>query len=270
MKIYVWRTGHEIADKVAEAAYEGLQQQGVCARLEKTDEISRGMDQCDIHIGYGILRGMDSVFKAAASNGRPYFNLDRGYWKPGHYDGYYRVSLRGTQQTTGLDKIEPDYERLDRLGIEIWDRYKPLEREESHHCLICPPTPDVAKWLSIEIDDWIEEQANQSRHKSIVRLKGTGMPIRWSDVMEVRTFNSSVGWEALRQGIPVVSDPNHSIVGAYQKMLDKGIADNYEERRKLFAIQSKLQLTLDEMRQGKLWPLLNLLLATSDGIPAKP
>lgn len=250
MKIAVWKTGHEIADKVAEAVYEGLKQH--CEVSSHTCGTDRNILGYECHIGYGILRGTTELFKDCERLGVPWFNIDRGYWKPGHYDGYYRISLRGTQQTFGLDKLEPDYDLWDALGIEILP-----SKERSGEILICPQTEAVGKFVG----EWIQEGLEFGQ-KPIVRLKGSTTLLQddLDNCSKVITFNSSVGWEALRQGIPVVSDPTHSIVGAYQKMLDKPIHADSNERRKLFAIMAGLQLRLDEIKSGALWPLLHKLL----------
>lgn len=280
MKIAVWKTGHEIADTVANAII-GLpmvdrcstgtlryDQDNRCQIFSAHVPYSRGKDNpfewADIHIGYGILRGMDEIFKECDKVKRPWFNIDKGYWKPGHYDGYYRISLRGTQQILGLDKIKPDYERWDKLELEILPS---IQRDS--HALICPPTDYVSGFFNNR--HWLELWGFDIGRDNVIREKGSAENIQkqFDVCSEVRTFNSSVGWEALRQGIPVVSDPQHSIVGAYQKMLDKDISKDSNERRKLFAIMAGLQLRLDEIRSGLLWPLLqNLLQSTSDSTAA--
>lgn len=266
MKIAVWKTGHIIADTVAEVVVQCFRTEkrgsnlvhsfgssiADCTELHHTSEIVNGLPDADIHIGYGILRNMDKVFRECDLLGKPWFNIDKGFWKPGHYDGYYRISLNGTQQTTGLDKIKPDYERWDKLGLEVL----PAKEPRPDFCLICPPTEYVqdffGKW-KVEIP--VERTWKYRRKDDATQLQDD-----LNKASEIVTFNSSVGWEALRQGIPVVSDPNHSIIGAYRKMVDKDISKDLDERRKLFALMSSLQLTLEEMRSGKLWPLLQKLL----------
>lgn len=247
MKIAVWRTGHEIADTIAEAVYEGLKECGVSVVVAEGGTEAIG----DMAIGYGILRNMDKVFRSYQEAKKPWFNIDRGYWKPGHYDGYYRVSLRGTQQTTGLDKLKPDYERWDALGLEIL----PVVEKRCGN-LVCPPTPKVDKFF--KVSPWFIESDNTD----LWRFKDCERPLQkdLDNVAKVITFNSSVGWEALRQGIPVISDPTHSIVGAYQKMLDKDLSKDSKCRRDLFALMAGLQLRLDEIKSGALWPLLQTLL----------
>lgn len=271
MKIAVWRTGHEIADTVAEAVVQCFRTEkrgsnlvhsfgssiADCAELHHTDEIINGLPDADIHIGYGILRGIDEVFRACDNAKKPWFNIDKGYWKPGHYDGYYRISLRGTQQTLGLDKLKPDYERWDKLRLEIENK------PQGDTALICPPTHHVMNYFGLN-DIWsdsVKEFEYVTRWgKHIIRHKGNEEPIDWQSINQVVTFNSSVGWGALRQGIPVMSDPTHSIVGAYQKMLDKSIHDDSNARRELFALMAGLQLSLSEIKSGALWPLLQNLL----------
>ena len=276
MRIAVWKTGHEIAGRVAEAIAGGLRGTGIrhtnCAELSgnllRLDDVVGGED---LHIAYGILRGTAEVFRECGRLGKPYIHLDRGYWKPGHYDGYYRVSLCGTHQTAGLDKLSPDYERWRALGVEMkpwrgFDHGKPV--------LVCPPTGEVAGFFGLDPELWRMQAVEASwwndyeclLHQPYanvkVRLKGDTWPLDFSDFNFVKTFNSSVGWQALAAGIPCVSDPVHSIVGAtYGKIpLEKLSEAQYMDRERLFGVMAGLQLTLEEIRAGKLWPLVSRLL----------
>lgn len=275
MHICCWKTGHEIADTVAKAimigsnVYCGKDVHGndvieaMPLASEKLEVKKPWLEWADIHIAYGILRGTDEVFRWCKSNNKPFACLDRGYWKPGHYDGYYRVSLNGTQQTFGLDKLEPDYARWDALGIDI---LPPSKR--GLHPLVCPPTDYVQNFFSsiYKRHSWSERQSYTNIDlvgHYIYRPKDSKNPLQYDlDLCsKVITFNSSVGWEALRQGIPIFSDPDHSICGDYDKLMDKGWQLDYEARKKFFAIQASLQMTLAEMKQGSLWPLLQKLLS---------
>lgn len=259
MKIAVWKTGHEIADTIAEAVYEGLLKSSHEILLNNTQDWEKaGFSEIwtcnpDLNIGYGILRNMDQVFIESRAKSVPFIHLDRGYWKPGHYDGHYRISLNGTQQTTGLDKLEPDYERWDALGINIESR---TTHNPDGRILICPPTDAVCQFFGIK------DQPIQPHPKLIIRRKDSEESLHkdLDKCSSVMTFNSSVGWEALRQGIPVISDQDYSILGAYQKQVDPMTDMSVESRRRFFAVQAGLQLTLEEIRSGKIWPLLNRLL----------
>lgn len=267
MKIAVWKTGHEIADTVAGAIWNGLD--GSKAIFNANDYPLGSIEIADIHIGYGILRGMDHIFKACEKLGKPYFCIDKGYLKPDHYDGYYRVSLNGTQQTI-LKGLDYDYGRFDRLGIDIPDRQIHGSKRTQPKTLICPPTDYVCKFFGVT--PWSAVKYPEPYEPTLIREKGCERLLQddLDKCDKVITFNSAVGWESLRQGIEVVSSPEHSIIGAYQKLVDKSIHTDSNERRKLFSIMASLQLTLSEMRQGKLWPLLqNLLTLPSAGIVEK-
>lgn len=269
MRIAVWRTGHDIANVVGRTIIESSRDTILWHTQE--DNFIRHVPGYDKHIAYGILRGTADVFRECDRLDKPWFNIDRGYFKPGHYDGYYRVSLRGTQQTSGWP--EPDYERLEQLNLDIkpwrgFDHSKPV--------LFIPPTNDAATFFMpdpvyggrFSLDDWL--MSNRPIGPYVVRLKGDSIPINFSDYNYVLTFNSSVGWQALAAGIPCVSDPKHSMVGAWFK--DANFTDNLSdlqeaERHKLFACMAGLQLTLEEMRAGKLWDLVQRLLSLSGTTP---
>ena len=257
MKIAVWRTGHEIADTVADAVKEGIPNAEMCY-IPPSQINAVG----DVNIGYGILRGMDKVFRECERQGKPWINIDRGYFQPGHYDGHYRISLCGTQQTLGLDQLEPDYKRLGNLGIKFQDPYR---INAQAHTLIVPPTDYVCDFFKVDKEKsllgLLDMKAVYDR-PYIIRHKGDKTPLgqHLTNCLRVVTFNSSVGWEALRRGIPVYSDPNCSIVGVWQKMSCKPLHLDLLNIYKLFAVMSSLQLTLSEIKSGMLCPLMEKLL----------
>lgn len=261
MKAAIWFTGHEIADTVAEALAQGLGKSIAVDTLHTGDPAALGaVPAYDAHIGYGVLRGMGGVFGAAAKAKIPWFNIDRGYWGPGHYAGLYRISLNGTQQTTGLGRIAPDYERLAKLEVGI----EPAQPRTGKTYLM-PPTQYVCGYLGLSESTWLERNFEPG---CVIKPKD-GKPVDWQDVGNVVTFNSAMGWEALRRGIPVVSDETHSFVGAYQKQVDKMPHLDANARRRMFAVQASLQLSLKEIRQGYAWPLIARLLSMLAGTPAK-
>lgn len=269
MKIAVFFTGHEIANKVGLAIREGLITAGHQVGWYSPENMGY-VERADICIGYGILRGMDDVFRECDRLGKPWFNIDRGYWKPGHFDGYYRVSLRGTQQTVHLNALTPDYDRWSALGVEM----KPWRGNKGDYTLICPPTKKVAAFFGVDAEAWTNWSIKTAESNwplgnglSSIRTKDSPTPLadHLMGARVVLTFNSSVGWQALAAGIPCISDPTHSIVGAWFKgvLMDNLSKLQEAEREKLFGVMANLQLTLDEMRQGKTWELMSLLLSTS-------
>lgn len=269
MKIAVWKTGHIIADTVADALAEGFYNE---SKIRFTKEFLGRMPRDQTQIGYGILRGNNRIFCQAEISGNPWFNVDRGYFNPGHFDGYYRISHKGTQAKydPAFDAPECDIE-LDPICKD--DKSKPV--------LFCPPTEAVAQFFLSDctyggifsLDKWCLE--NVPLGGFIKREKGDKNPIDWDSIRAVITFNSSVGWQAIQRGIPCMSDPLHSVVGSYYntKSIDELIEMfNTKPRKPLFNFMRAHQFTLDEIRQGNANWLINYYLSkySSAGTAEKP
>lgn len=262
MKIAIWKTGHEIADKVAHAISESVQHTDhtltcYCSPIneEKLNEIPR----YSAHIGYGILREMDQVFKRSAH----WFNVDRGYFNPRHFDGYYRISYRGTQAK--FNELRKPWQG----ELQPW-------RQQTPHALICPPTEAVCNFFAIDKESWTKWAISEARQVGdfTVRDKKETNPIDWDSYDSVITFNSSVGWKALQMGIPVLSDVNHSIIGSHYGItelhkLTKFLQKMPDSRQELFECMNAHQFTLNEIRAGKAWQLINHYLSISDMMTAK-
>lgn len=267
MKIAVWKTGHEIADTVADAFKKHTDT--ICSLQRSNDgdiaSLNDALNKCitsqyDCNIGYGILRGMRDLFYYCDSQNRDWFNVDRGYFNPGHFNGYYRVSYKGTQAKWHDDIPQQDID----FKLEDWS-----DSPYKYKILIIPPTQHVIDFFGLpKENDWIMEAAykiydNGYRGDMSVRRKDDNREIDWLTTKGVITFNSSIGWQALQRGIPVYSDPQHSIVGSYYAAKLKNpidfLSDEYKQvdREPLFRAMRAHQFTLQEISNGKLWPLIN-------------
>lgn len=257
MKIAVWKTGHPIADTVAQALAEGFD-----ADIIHTKDASiQTIKAYGAHVGYGILRGTSEVFRLCEQFAIPWLNVDRGYFNPSHYDGYYRISYRGTQARW--------HEGIPRKPVDItleprreYDRHKPI--------LVCPPTPAVSDFFGLLGKIW---RLPDSKYE--IRNKGDASPIDWDRYSAVWTFNSSVGWKALQMGFPVLSDPDHSLIGSFYKTRNLNLLlENFhiaeDNRLQIFEAMQAHQFTLEEIKQGKAWPLIKHYLSMSAGIAENP
>jgi hypothetical protein len=258
MRLAIWKTGHEIADTVADALAEGFNGEIKEAKRHTENDII----SFDAHIGYGILRGAADIFKAAGNHQKSWFNVDRGYLEPGHYSGYYRISNQGTQARwhDGIPR-KPYHGQL-----EPW---RPLDIRKP--ILVCPPTPHARQFFAYTGMDF---EVPYRDDNYVVRLKGDSSPLNLSDYRAVITFNSSIGWEALQLGIPCWSHPDHSIIGSHYKGADThNFTDKLlnlpDTRRELFEAMQAHQFTLDEIRQGKAWDLIRHYTSSSAGIAGK-
>jgi len=231
--IRVHKTGHSIADTVADAVMAGLPDVDI-----------------DLDIVYGILR--HSVFDTS----KCWVHIDKGFYDAGHFEGKYRVSLMGTQQIGFWPEPIPH-----TMPLQPWRGFDP-----SKPVLVCPPTDAVAQFFGLAGTVWPYPP------NSVLRHKGDPSKINFQDYNYVLTFNSSVGWQGIAAGIPCVSDPRFSMVGSYFKNIPLAeLAEKQHiDRERMFGCMSACQLTLDEMRQGKLWPLIEKLLFMSVLMAAKP
>lgn len=228
----VWKTGHPIADTVADALAEGLN--------AKVLNVHDDYQKSPANIAYGILRGTAEIFKRSDKENTPWFNADRGYFNPGHYDGYYRISHRGTQAR--YDASFPAYDS----NIPL----RPKQNREGY-ILVCPPTDYVKAFFNIK--EWA--------CKGVIREKGCAIPLEQHlhGARIVVTFNSSVGWKALQMGIPCMSDPQHSVVGSYYNAnsIDECMELFHSKPRKpLFNFMNAHQFTLKGIAKGEAWPLI--------------
>lgn len=262
MKIAVWKTGHEIADTVANSLENGSKKPQI-TELTLCDtryHVRHSYGGTDAAIGYGILRGIDDVFKDHDKQNKRWFELDRGYFNPSHYDGYYRISYKGTQA-----KYDPTFPITKEFDSEL----EPIRKDDkSKSILVCPPTNAVCEFFGMKM--WYDPLL--AGKNFIWREKGNSNSINWDDYRAVITFNSSIGWQALQRGIPCLSNTPHSVVGSYYntKSIDEAIEMfNTKPRKPLFDFMRSHQFTLAEIEQGKAWTLIKHYLSISDGTHGK-
>lgn len=201
---------------------------------------------------YGILRGTGPLLRQAQREQREWIYLDNGYFRPGHYDGFFRVTRNAYQY---IDSGPPDHDRLRRLGIEI----KPW-RLSGRHVLVCPPSSVSAEHLGLNRAEWLTSVtqilARRTDREIRIRLKpigGTAVPLAadLKDCHAVVTFNSNVAVEALIAGVPVFCHPISAAAPLARQEVNL-IEDPYlpDTRPDWAARLAANQWTLDEMRDG--------------------
>ncbi len=219
MRLY--KTGHEIADTVSDLIGE--------------------LPDGNYKAAYGILR--HNLF----NKGQDWFELDRGFWSASHYEGFYRISFKGTQP-----RYAPDFPHQGPHGLELGPWI-----DHDGYTLICPPTQAVCDFFGIGFSAWLfYAVADCGGKRYSIRYKGMPEPINWDGVSKVVTFNSTVGIEALRRGIPVISDPDHSTIGSYTKHIQA--IDGYD-RDELFSFCASHQFKLSD--KGKIECLIKYYLS---------
>ncbi|HSN22672.1 MAG TPA: hypothetical protein VLS45_00660 [Methylomicrobium sp.] len=206
---------------------------------------------------YGILRGCSDIIRMCHQTGIDWWHVDLGYFKRGHFDGYYKLSRNGLVLNTAQYDYSPGMAqtRWRQLGIDIKPWQKPGD-----HILICPPTWNFATNHPIEkLDEkeWVEAVRiainRYTNIRTLVRVKPDGQsPIVWRDVYCVVAHSSNILNDALIEGVPAIALGNHPVRDDGNTI--RNINDYKElcsvDRTALLEMQSEAQFTLDEFRLG--------------------
>jgi len=154
---------------------------------------------------YGNLRGLKPLLDQAQREGRDWYYGDNGYFRPGHYDGYYRVT-RNAEQHDGTGGASPA--RWERLGKTLlpWKR-------GGRSIMLCPPGEKYAELHGFTRAQWLADVTATlaaSTDRQIIERSKPGDPDArkslWSalrDCHALVTHSSNSAVEALLFGIPV-------------------------------------------------------------------
>ena len=212
--------------------------------------------------GIAIISGMADWQRAIMQSPlvEDWYEVDHGYWRRLEY---HRIQHRKLWcDGTG----EPDYARLDRLGVDI----QPA-RKSGRQVVIALQSPEFyARWTGLDLRHYTAKMVRQVRaatgrpvvlrHKPMGRLRrqpplGEQLRNTWLLV----THSSAAALDALAAGVPVIVTEKTFCAARLATTFDR-IEDPYrpsqDERRELFARIAGHQYTLDEMRSGEAWERL--------------
>ncbi len=247
--IYIWHTGHEINEKLSYALHAGIPQT-ILTHTEWAENYYNSPNKYTA-VGYGILRGTGDIFKHNQAHNVDYYEVDRGYINPRHFDGYYRISKNG-MQAKYVDRDLPS-DRLDKLKIERGNWYDPKGR-----IIVCPPSDFIEHYYNLIPGSWestIKEELEENNEHFKIRHKSDTTPLEHDlkGAKAVYTFNSNVAIDAAIKGIPVVANKESVVYGWKRDALPPSIG----EIDKLLRFISYNQFTLEEIRNGTAWRLLH-------------
>lgn len=241
-----WYTSHFISEKVMLSTARGWRAPAKHTSLFRKGEFN------DEALLYGILRGCSNIIHYNFKNGHDYLHLDRGYIKPDHFSGYYRISLNDTQ--AHYKDINLPQDRAKKLNVQVRD----WQDNENGLVLIIPPTEAMEIFYGIDAKKWIDttiKKLNGRPHK--VRTKEDHASIQDDFKISkcVITFNSNAALEAVLFGIPAIATSQHSVVRDWNNLNMNDINDCYDksvglDRNKLLNFVAYHQFTLDEIEKG--------------------
>jgi hypothetical protein len=239
MQPNVYVTEHEISQTVCRHFAEGCS-----GKLVSPTHLRPGPA-----VVYGLLRGCGDIVRACDWVGRTFFHVDNGYFRPGHYEGYYRVTENAFQKPP--EGVFPS-DRWERVGTDL----RPWRRD-GKFILIVPPSPFVAAWQGIDIPRWVatvhdEIQRYTDRQVRVKPEKGR-MDEALRNCWTVVTHNSMAACHALREGVPVITlDPDH-VAGPVSWDFPDIDQPWWPEREPWAHGVAYQQWTLDEFASGEAW-----------------
>jgi hypothetical protein len=256
--IYIWHTGHQINEKLSLALHAGIPE-SILKHTEWADNYIHSTNK-HVAVGYGILRGTGDIFKHNTKHKIDYWEVDRGYINPNHFEGYYRISKNGLQAVY-QDKDLPS-DRLDKLKYKRENWFNPKGK-----IIVCPPTDYIEKYYGLPEGDWLEcitKYLDTIGRPYKVRTKDITTPLDHDlqDAYCVVTFNSNVAVDATIKGLPVITDC--SILNGWNdnqigERMASGTLEPQNDNQvdKLLRLISYNQFTLEEIRNGTAWRQLN-------------
>lgn len=201
---------------------------------------------------YGNLRGLKPLLDKAISEGRDWFYGDNGYFKPGHYYGFYRITRNAYQHNGAGDFSE---ERFSALGLDI----KPWKTGKN--IIVCPPGHIMAALRGFDAEQWLvdvlktlEKVTDRPifvRIKPSNRVREIPLAEHLENAHALVCHSSNAAVDALMAGVPVFcTDPCASFA-----MGRKEIAKIEEpiypvDRFRWACALAANQWTLAEMRAG--------------------
>lgn len=215
-----------------------------------------------------VIRGIAKrkVIKKCINEKRDYYYIDTGYFGNGKHKLYHRITKNNMQYIGALDSSCPD-DRFLKTKVTI----KPYTA--GTNILICPPSQKAMNFWNLNLQDWLDdtiETIKSYTNRPIVIREKQSRNVRVNtDTMEMAladdvhcmvTFNSIAAVESLINGKPVFTmGPNaaHHLSNIDLKTIDDPYMPHRDEIRVLLCNLAYKQFTVNEMRSGVAWEMLN-------------
>lgn len=263
MPYTIWQTNHPINTYITSRFANGIQKLSRSGRgfaVRNAQDKNAKEAYSEPAISYGILRGTGLIFQALRDRDIEFWEIDRGFFKPAHFDGYYRISMNGMNPEYVPD-IASSSKRFDALNLKI----KPW-RKDGKHILFCPPSNPV-KWFDDVPPGLVESKLGELRANTckeiIVRTKADKKPIEedFKDCWAVVTYSSNVAVDALLNGIPAICFGKHPVKGWNGLVVSDIESEKLTQsnRQELFNYLAWQQFTLPEIEQGWPWEVVQAM-----------
>jgi len=201
------------------------------------------------HVFYGVNESNVTEWRQIRARGEPWFYIDNSFFD----------SVRGLQFRVAKNRIQTyvgskhsDGKRFTALGLEI----KPWVIRPEGYSLVIEQSPSFMKcvaddpsWLKrmfeqlprpVKIRRWSPEKLRQ-QSTLLKDFTGTKMLV---------THSSAAAVTALLEGVPVG-------VSTMSAIAETPTGTSLEQRQRVLGVLADNQFTLEEIKEGKAWALLN-------------
>jgi len=254
--IWLWNTGHQHNEAIVAAMAQGFRSTSTPFRISHASLYGRVPNPS---MSYGVLRGVDRIYKDCAHSGVEWWNIDHGFFRrsdhdAGRYDGYYRI---------GRNALMPIFRPEAASEGSRWKALKispaPWSKRKDGPVLLLPPTEAMGAFYGVAPDAWVKRTVARMpkglRKAAVVRKKTDPVPFSKAlgKARGVVVFNSNAAMEALVAGVPAVAD--QGIVRSWNGLGPEHIEQDFTklDREALFRFAAECQFTLDEIRSGYAW-----------------
>ena len=245
----VYQTDHSISQEVCNAFAQGANGQLLPAATLVSGNAAM----------YGILRGTGEIINECEEIGRDYYYIDHGYFdrsehKMGDFTGSYRVELNANQCVGNGDHKGDRWHALN-IRMDPWKKGDTI--------IVCPLSKNVGTFLGIAPNDWmrdtIKEIVKHTDRPIEIKKKDSDLTIGTTlkGAHCVVAYNSFAMVEAILHGIPAFHTGPACVAPVALSDLSKIETPIYPERLQWASNLAYNQWTLEEMRNGTCWRMLN-------------
>lgn len=210
---------------------------------------------------YGVSKFTLPIWRACQEQEREFYYLDNGYFRPGHFEGFYRVT-RNAAQIAGEGRGDPARWRALGLDFAPW-------RQGGRHVLVIGQSRTYFEMRGQRPGDWLWEtlaQISRATDRPIIvrpkpRATSPKRPLAddLRDAWCVVCHTSNVAVEAVLAGIPAFVTGACAARPMAETDLSKIETPRRPDGREQWAgVLAANQWTLDEIRSGKCWSDLHV------------
>lgn len=199
------------------------------------------------HVFYGTLGEPLRIYRQALLKGEPCWLIDNSYFDSVRGQ-QFRVTLN-TLQVMGARHRESDGKRFAALSIEI----KRPQRAANGHVVVCHQSPEFMRDIACD-PFWVQRQLDMLAPLSVkqrpwLRDKAAQQATLVDDLRSANlllTHSSAAAVTALLEGVPAHTHYSSAVFDC-----------PLNDRQHFMNVLADNQFTLDELKDGTAWRLLN-------------